>query len=168
MSGSKLKAKSQRTPRKPVTKKRRVHAEATVTPQDFLAQVNGNIQGEYVSQYQWQAYGPAAIFVDAALPVELGSAQVIIDLTTNQICEMHACDYTAKKKNQAWRWINPKYRQAYELEARVRCARHRLDQFAWDRERWVSVTPERILKRARELYLRAEGTTKKKTRRGTP
>lgn len=170
MSGSKLKAKLQHTQKRPAAKRKRAPAVPAVTPQDFLAQINNKVAGRDIVQYIWEAYGPVAIFVDADLPVEMGSAQIIIDLTTNQICEMHACDYTDKsKKNRAWRWINPQYRKAHSAEVKTRGGfTARLDQFAWDNVRWVNMTPARILERTRELYLRAEGATKKKTRRGTP
>jgi hypothetical protein len=162
MSGLKLKAKSRRSRTKntkPAIKKK--SGTANVTPQDFLAAVNNKIEHEFVARYLWEAYGPVAYFIDAKLPVELGSAQMIIDLSQNQICEMHACDYREVKTQQAWRWINPRYRTVHAAEAKRRCDH----DFAWDSVRWVHVPPARILSRIKKLVAAA---SQKKTRRGKP
>lgn len=166
MSGLKLKAKSRRTPTKNTkkSKAKKKYTAENVTPQDFLAVIDNQIEHEFVAHYQWQAYGPVAFFVDAKLPITLGSAQMIVDLSTNQICEMHAADYRAAKKEKAWRWVNPRYRTSHFAEARRRG--HKADAFAWDDVRWVSVSPAMILSRIKKLVAAAARDSQKKTRRG--
>lgn len=150
MSGSKLKASSRRSQvakRKPAKKP----ARKNVTPQAFIAAAHSRIQ-PVEAAYRWSAYGPVALFVDVDIPIEFGSAQMIVDLTKNQICEMHAVDNSQPQKNQAWRWQNPKYKTAHKRESK---RRGWSDEFAWDRVRWVSKSPADIMARMRALLKKA-------------
>lgn len=164
MSGSKLKAKS----RPSKTSKRKPKKAASITPQQFVAAV-GAIDTD-IQNYRWTSYGPYAFFLDAAFPVNIGSAQIIFDIVTNEICEMHACDYGVPANNQAWRWINPKYRAAHIRECRRRGFKN--DTFAWDRVKWVPASPARLLARIKVLRNKISLSSdepppaKEKTRRG--
>jgi hypothetical protein len=99
--------------------------------------------------------------VDIDIPVRLGSAQMVIDITTNQICEMSACNNLQPKVKQAYMWRNPAYRAAHDDEARARGFSKRDMSFAWDDTKWVNVQPAAVLKRVRELL----AMSKEKTRR---
>jgi hypothetical protein len=99
--------------------------------------------------------------VDIDIPVGLGSAQMVIDIATNQICEMSACNNLKPKAQQAYMWRNPSYRAAHDDEARARGFSKRDMSFAWDKTKWVNVPPATVLKRVRELV----AMSKEKTRR---
>jgi len=114
------------------------------------------MQIEEVQQYQWSSYGPYAFFVDIVIPLELGSAQLIMDLAHNRICEMTVCDYTQPKNKQAYLWRNPLFRQAHDAEARWRGYTKKQMSYAWDKTPWVNVPPAQIFKRLRELVARAK------------
>lgn len=119
-----------------------------------------------VSKYGWDAYGIASMWYDAAIDVELGSAQMIVDTLAQQVCEMHAVDNSAPVSSQAFRWVNPMYREAHLAECRERGELHG-DEFAWDEVKWVYVTPAKIFARMRQLLKKqAAAAAKKKTRRG--
>lgn len=136
-------------------------------PHDFLAAAGYRLNS--VEKYGWDAYGIAAMWYDAAIDVELGSAQMIVDTLSQQVCELNAVDNSATKKQQAFRWVNPMYRDAHLAECRERGELHG-DEFAWDDVKWVHVTPAKIFARMRQLLKKqtaaAAAASKKKTRRG--
>jgi hypothetical protein len=149
-------------PAKPKTKlkaKRPRKPKQSLGPQDFLAAAEYRIAE--VPPYGWACYGKGAIFVDIDIPVRIGSAQMVIDITTNQICEMSACNNLKPKVQQAYMWRNPAYRAAHDDEARARGFSKRDMSFAWDDTKWVNVQPAAVLKRVRELV----GMAKEKTGR---
>lgn len=124
------------------------------SPQDFLAVAERLVAD--IATHCWACYGPAAVFVDIDIPVTRGAAQMVVDITTNQICEMSACDNLKPKVSQAYMWRNPVYRAAREAEARARGFTKKDMSFAWDRVKWVNVPPATIFKRVKELVAAAK------------
>lgn len=128
-----------------------------VTPHDFLQAAGYRLQS--VAQYGWDSYGIAAMWYDAPIDAELGSAQMIVDTLSQQVCEMHAVDNSAPKRQQAFRWMNPLYREAHLAECRERGHLHG-DEYAWDDVKWVHVTPARIFARMKQLIKKQEAITR--------
>ena len=144
-----VKAKQQRSSRsKPPAKKPRL------SPQDFLAAAEYRVNA--VERYGWACYGKGAIFVDVDIPVRLGSAQMVVDIATNQICEMSACNNLQPKAKQAYLWRNPALRAVHEKEASAKGFTKKDMSFAWDKTAWVNVAPAAVLKRVRELVAMAK------------
>lgn len=129
------------------------------TPHDFLKATGYRLRD--VSKYGWDAYGIAAMWYDAAIDVELGSAQMIVDTLSQQVCELNAVDHSVATKQQAFRWVNPLYYGAHLNECKERGED---DEFAWDDVKWVHVTPEKIFARMRRV-LRRQAKAKKKPAR---
>ena len=127
---------------------------AIPAPQAFLAAAEKRV--ESVTEHCWACYGNAAVFVDIDIPGHIGSAQMVIDITNNQICEMSACNNLQPKVKQAYMWRNPAYRAAHDKEARARGFTKKQMSFAWDTTAWVNVTPAAVLKRVRELVAMAK------------
>jgi hypothetical protein len=96
--------------------------------------------------------------VDIDIPVQLGAAQMVLDITTNQICEMSACDSRQPKAKQAYMWRNPAYRAAHDKEAQKRGFTKKQMSIAWDDTKWVYVQPAVVLKRVRELVAMSKAT----------
>ena len=81
---------------------------------------------------------------------------MVLDITTNQICEMSACNNLQPKVKQAYMWRNPAYRAAHDKEASAKGFTKKQMSFAWDTTAWVNVTPAAVLKRVRELVAMAK------------
>lgn len=160
------KTSSLKTKKKTKTKKPNIpgirNVPALPGPHDFLQAAGYRLQS--VERYGWDAYGIAAMWYDAPIPAELGSAQMIVDTLSQQVCELNAVDNSAPKLLQAFRWVNPMYRDAHLAECKDRGELHG-DEFAWDDVKWVYVNPRRIFARMKKL-LRQADAAKKKTRRG--
>lgn len=146
---AKVKAKPKaKVQAKPKPKAKPVKTEVAVPqPQDFLAAIKYRTDG-WPSKYMWACYGPDAIFVDADIPYTVGSASMVVDLRTNQICEMNACDCSMTPENEAYIWRNPKYAAALAAESRKRGVSLKI---AWDKTKWTHVSPSTVFKRARNL-----------------
>lgn len=146
------------------TKKRNIPGIRKVprlpTPHDFLEAAGYRLNS--VEKYGWDAYGIAAMWYDAAIDVELGSAQMIVDTLSQQVCELNAVDNLAPKNKQAFRWVNPMYRAAHLQECKDRGEE---DIYAWDKVKWVHVTPAQIFGRMRQLLCKQAMTAKKKPTR---
>lgn len=145
---TKVKPKAKAKPAKAKAKAKPAKKPAAAPQlQDFLVAVDYTF-GRNLAQYMWKCYGPAAFFLDASIPNQIGNASVVIDLLTNEICEMDAVDNKAPKRHRAYVWRNPKYEKAHAAESKARNIDARV---AWDDTKWKHVTPEQVLARARQL-----------------
>lgn len=118
---------------------------------EFFRACNYNIQE--VVDYCWDCYGPDAAIVDANRDDRgfgiVGSAQMIIDRHTQEVFEMSVCD---EVKNAAWKWHNPAYSAAHDLEAVSRdIPEESIDQ-AWDKVNYKRTTDRSVLKRIKTLF----------------
>lgn len=159
----KKRTSAKRKSTKTKTKKRKIPGIRKVPPlpepHDFLEAAGYRLRE--VNKYGWDAYGIAAMWYDAAIDVELGSAQMIVDTLSQQVCELHAVDHSVAKKQQAFRWVNPLYYDAHLNEC---VERGEDDEFAWDDVKWVHVTPAKIFARMKRV-LRRQAKIKKKPAR---
>ena len=116
------------------------------TPADFFAAAEFNLNE--ISRYCWACYGPKASFFDVDIALSLGSAQAVISLTDKQVCEITAVDNREPRRQQAYRWINPKYVHKLYEEA----GRRNVDEnIAWDKVAWHDVPAAVVLKRLKKL-----------------
>jgi hypothetical protein len=74
---------------------------------------------------------------------------MVLDMQKWQICEMHAVDNSASSREQALRWVNPRYRKAHLRECRRKGVP---DHYAWDKVKWKNVPPARIFARMKQLF----------------
>lgn len=116
------------------------------TPADFFAAAEFNLNE--ISRYCWSCYGPKASFFDVDIALSLGSAQAVISLTDQQVCEITAVDNREPKRRQAYRWINPRYVHKLHAEA---CRRNVNELIAWDDVTWCAVPAAVVLKRLKKL-----------------
>ncbi len=162
---SPTKKKTAKKTAKTVVKKKAAKAPAVPpapTPADFFAAAEFNLNE--VSRYCWSCYGPKASFFDVDIALSLGSAQAVISLTDQQVCEITAVDNRESRRQQAYRWINPKYARKLHAEAGRRNVDERI---AWDKVAWHDVPAATVLKRLKKLLrdtatLRRPKTVKKK------
>lgn len=84
-----------------------------LTLQDFMEVVKYHItEGD---NYGWSCYGSNAFSMTSWNGnQDDNSANIVFDTATQVVYEMSACDYN---RNRAYRWINPKYRDAHAKEA---------------------------------------------------
>ncbi len=134
---------------KPLVKKKTAKANAVPlapTPADFFAAAEFNLNE--IGRYCWSCYGPKASFFDVDIALSLGSAQAVISLTDQQVCEITAVDNREPKRRQAYRWINPRYARKLHAEAGRRNVN---ELIAWDDVTWCNVSAEIVLKRLKKL-----------------
>jgi len=98
-------------------------------------------------------YRLISVRYDADIAIELGSAQMVVDTLSQRVCELNAVDNSAPPSQQAFRWINPMYLDAHRAECK---ARGESDIYAWDKVKWMSVTPARIFARMKQLIKKQE------------
>jgi|GEM_PF-5119069 len=132
---------------------------------EFFRACNYSIQE--VVDFCWDCYGPNAAIVDAihegVVDKKLrvfgivASAQMIIDRRTQEVYEMSVADNQALNnaiggKGVAYKWHNPAYSLAHDLEsARRGIPAKDLDQ-AWDNVQYKRTSDTAVLKRIRTLF----------------
>ena len=126
-------------------------------PYDFIRATDYRLIS--VEKYGWDAYGVGAMWYDADIDVEIGSAHMIVDTLSQQVCELHAIDNSAPCSQQAFRWTNPLYRDAHRAECKER-GESDMDIYAWDKVKWVHVTPARIFARMKQLIKKQEAVAR--------
>lgn len=124
-------------------------------PYDFIRATDYRLIS--VEKYGWDAYGVGAMWYDADIAIELGSAQMVVDTLSQRVCELNAVDNSAPHSQQAFRWINPMYLDAHRAECK---ARGESDIYAWDKVKWMSVTPARIFARMKQLIKKQEAVAR--------
>lgn len=153
--------KSGRSPTKKKTAKKAaktaVRKKLAPTPADFFAAAEFNLNE--ISRYCWSCYGPKASFFDVDIALSLGSAQAVISLTDKQVCEITAVDNREPRRQQAYRWINPKYVHKLYAEADRRNVDERI---AWDKVAWHDVPAAVVLKRLKKLLRDTEALRRPK------
>lgn len=102
----------------------------------------------------WNCYGKTAVYVDLDIPLEIGAASMIVDIT-GCVYEMMASDYSKPKPQQAYKWRNPAYQKAHDAEAKTRGQATQI-KFAWDKIKWAGVPAASILKRVRDMTAAAK------------
>lgn len=131
---------------------------------EFFKACNYSIQE--VVDYCWNCYGPNAAIVDAIYEGVIdkklqvfgivASAQMIIDRRTHEVYEISVADNRALNnagdKGLAYKWHNPAYSLAHDLESSRRGIPDKdLDQ-AWDNVHYKRTTDTAVLKRIRTLF----------------
>lgn len=99
------------------------------------------------STYTWNCYGPNAYRLDSWNQEQDGhSVSILFDTRTHEVYEVTAYDY---KRNRAYRYINPEYREVHSLEAEER----EVDiKQAWDDVNYVDLDVEEdFLNKARSI-----------------
>lgn len=121
---------------------------------EFFRACNYSIQE--VVDFCWSCYGDNAAIVDAVYEAKhqgifgiVASAQMIIDRRTHEVFEMSVCD-TREKKEAAFKWHNPAYSLAHDIEASRRGI-EQVDQ-AWDDVNYKRTTDRFVLNRIRTLF----------------
>ena len=123
---------------------------------EFFKACNYHIQE--VVDYCWECYGRNAAIVDANYEAMdrgvfgiVASAQMIIDRRTHEVFELSVCD-SRPKKDAAFKWHNPAYSLAHDLEATRRgIPAAEIDQ-AWDKVTYKRTTDRSVLKRIQTLF----------------
>ena len=97
------------------------------------------------TEYQWNCYGVNARYIDFADRDGLECAHVIHDTVTYRVYEL---DLYIPGQNQAFRWIDPEYRQQY-LDM---CAAKNISaEIAWDDVTYTEVDEATALKYAQDI-----------------
>lgn len=148
----KAKKAKRRTVKNKTTKKRKPAAKLP-TIIEVLAAANFIIDG--TARFMWSSFGRNARYIDLYVPPKDGKrvaeACAIVDVKTSVVYDIHVCDYNQPPKKQAYRWLNPNYRDAYRAEAAARGNIGVRADFAWDAEPWNNVSGEAALRKIREL-----------------
>ena len=95
-------------------------------------------------------YGPSTRIIDVDLPRNSKSVSAVFNSKTGRVFEICACDYRAdaEKEDQAYRWVDPKFKNRMRAEAR----RRNFDEtIAWDDTPWKAVSKMCILNRVAYL-----------------
>lgn len=118
-----------------------------LTLKDFLEITN--YQYTDTQKYGWKCFGDAAQYMDYWNRAQDGFQLTILhDLLTPTVYSVEVSDF---KKNKAWRWINPEYKQAHDEEAASRGVD---SNQAWDDVNYKTVDEQEILNKARKLWNR--------------
>jgi phage tail protein X len=123
---------------------------------EFFKACNYSIQE--VVDYCWECYGRNAAIVDANYEATdrgvfgiVASAQMIINRRTHEVYEISVCD-TRAGKEFAFKWHNPTYSLAHDLEsARRGIPAAEVDQ-AWDKVNYKRTTDRSVLSRIKLLF----------------
>jgi hypothetical protein len=85
------------------------------------------------TQYQWNCFGDKAYSLSSWNGDHDGySFNVVFDTDTQEVYVIEACDY---KNNNAYRIINPKYKNLYNTEV----LNNKVDDTAWEDVKWVDL-----------------------------
>lgn len=111
-----------------------------------------------VVDYCWECYGCNAAIIDANYEATdrgvfgiVASAQMIIDRRTHEVFEISVCETRAGKES-AFKWHNPVYALAHDLEsARRGIPAAEVDQ-AWDKVNYKRTTDRSVLSRIKALF----------------
>lgn len=116
-----------------------------LTLKDFLEITD--YQYTDTSKYGWKCFGDAAQYMDYWNRAQDGfQLSMLHDLLTPTVYSFEVSDF---KKNKAWRWTNPAYKQAYLDECQARGVE--VNQ-AWDDIDYKTVDEVAILKQARKVW----------------
>lgn len=103
-----------------------------ITLQDFMIVINYRITES--DKFLWMCYGPNAYCMHSWNGDHDGhSVDVVFDTVTQTVYELNACDY---KRNLAYRWINPSYREAFNKEA---ITKNSSPDEAWDGVTYINL-----------------------------
>lgn len=83
---------------------------------EFLNLVNFQITGG--SEYLWKCFGPNARYLDSEL--DNYSLSCIFDTKTQELYTVDFCYNVNDENTEAYRWINPKYKEALFQESEER------------------------------------------------
>lgn len=123
---------------------------------EFFRACNYSIQE--VVDFCWECYGKNAVIVEANYESRdrktgefwiTAGAQMIVDKRTHEVFELSLYDAA---KDVAYKWYNPTYSLAHDLEASRRgIPAGEIDQ-AWDKVNYKRTTDRYVLKHIRTLF----------------
>lgn len=97
------------------------------------------------SEFQWSCYGPNARYIDFADIMGEDYCGVIFDSRTY---EVYSVELHVPGQDQAFRWINPAYLDAYLKEAEQR----EIDpNVAWDQVKYTQIADSLVLEYVKDI-----------------